>query len=137
MTILAAALAACQTTAPPPEITEGRLPPCPGTPNCVSSQAEGKHWIKPLRLGGDPELALGVIMDTMALLRRAEVVSGQGDLVHVTFRSRLGFVDDVHFLLDREEGVIHVRSASRTGYSDLGVNRRRVERLRRDLEGKI
>jgi uncharacterized protein (DUF1499 family) len=53
-----------------------------------------------------------------------------GDLVRAEFRSRLGFVDDVEFRIDEAAGRIHVRSASRKGYWDLGVNRRRVETIR-------
>ena len=60
-----------------------------------------------------------------------EIVTETADYVHALCRSRGGFIDDVEFRLSPNEGVIHVRSASRSGLHDLGVNRRRVERLRR------
>ncbi len=60
-----------------------------------------------------------------------EIVAETADYLHALCRSRGGFIDDVEFRLSPDEGVIHVRSASRSGLHDLGVNRRRVERLRR------
>jgi len=60
------------------------------------------------------------------------IITEEGSYLHAETRSFLfRFVDDVEFMMDTDSRVIHVRSASRTGYSDLGVNRRRVERLRR------
>ena len=68
---------------------------------------------------------------------RAVVVDSSGMVVRAEFRSRLGFVDDVVFRIDDAAGVIHVRSASRTGYWDLGVNRRRVEAIREAFGGAV
>jgi uncharacterized protein (DUF1499 family) len=60
------------------------------------------------------------------------------DDIHAEFRSRVfGFVDDVEFFFPAGQRVIHVRSASRTGYSDFGVNRKRIERMRRQLEAAL
>ena len=63
---------------------------------------------------------------------RTRIVKEEGGYLHAEARSFLfRFVDDVEFMFDADQQVIHVRSASRLGYSDLGVNRRRVERIRR------
>lgn len=64
-------------------------------------------------------------------LPQATIATREPNYLHVEFRSSLfGFVDDVEFLADEAANVIHVRSASRIGYSDGGTNRRRVEMLR-------
>lgn len=138
------ALFLCLATAScsPPKSTEGpsaaRLAPCPRSPNCVSSQSEdGRHSVEPLLLTAPPEAALDAIAAILGGMTRARVVFREGNLLAAEFRSRLGFVDDVHFLVDPESGLVHVRSASRVGYWDMGVNRRRVQLLRRALEGRI
>jgi len=112
-----------------------RLPPCPESPNCVSSQAgDSAHYIAPLAAAPDPELAWRRLKAALGALPRLRVVEEDPDYLHAEATSRVfRFVDDVEFLLDRDGGLIHVRSASRTGYSDFGVNRRRVERIRRML----
>lgn len=110
-----------------------RLAPCPDSPNCVSSQAaDARHRVAPLAFDGDADTAMETLRGLLeALPRVAVVASGPGSLRAVFTTRLLRFRDDVDFLLDREQRLIHVRSASRVGYSDLGTNRRRVERLRR------
>ncbi|HEV8243698.1 MAG TPA: DUF1499 domain-containing protein [Nitrospirales bacterium] len=108
------------------------LKPCPSSPNCVSSLAEdAPHRVLPLSWTGE-------LTQAKARLRQAVLAAGDATFVveadtywHLEFRSRVfRFVDDVEFLFDREHRLIHVRSASRVGYSDLGVNRKRVETIR-------
>jgi len=110
----------------------GALAPCPASPNCVSSQApddDATHHVAPL-----PDVPRDRLLDVLEAQPRAEIVVADGDVVHVVFTTRLlRFRDDVH--LSRGDGVWHVRSASRLGYGDMGVNRRRVEALRTELEG--
>jgi uncharacterized protein (DUF1499 family) len=116
----------------------GKLQRCPSSPNCVSSWPgeDEKHRVPPLRWPA-------TLADTKAKLRRAVLSAGNAKFVeetetywHVEFRSRFfRFVDDVEFLFDPQGEIIHVRSASRVGYSDLGVNRARVEKIRRVLNG--
>lgn len=112
--------------------SDGRLAPCPDSPNCVSSFADGeRHAIEPLRTD------LATIRSLIGELNNADVVESEGEnYLRAEFTTRIiGFVDDVEFLYDPEEGVTHVRSASRVGYSDLGANRQRIERLRQRLNG--
>lgn len=111
---------------------DGRLSPCPSRPNCVSSQsADPAHYVDPLyyaESAGDVIVEIKMIIKRM---KRAAVIKANPTYLHVEFRSALfRFVDDVEFLVDEAERTIHVRSASRVGYSDLGVNRRRIERIR-------
>ena len=109
------------------------LPPCPASPNCVSSQAvDSGQQVAPLAFAVRPDEALGRLKQVLLNEPRTTIVTEEGGYLHAEVRSFLfHFVDDVEFTLDADRHVIHVRSASRTGYSDLGVNRRRVERLRK------
>lgn len=114
----------------------GKLAPCPASPNCVCSQhdpADAPHHTAPLPLG-DVATWKERVRSVVDAMPRTEWVGDEGDYLHATFTTRIfRWVDDVEFLADPEAGVIHVRSASRTGYSDLGVNRARVEAIRAAL----
>ncbi len=111
---------------------DGRLAPCPAKPNCVSSQAaDPDHRIAPLPLSGDAAGAMVTLAKVVAAQPGASVVTRNDRYLYATFATPLmGFVDDVEFVADPARGVIDVRSASRLGHSDLGVNRKRVEALR-------
>lgn len=118
---------------------EGSLAPCPSSPNCVSSQAEDeRHRIAPLACSGDPDGAFARLKRVLSGRSDTTIVEDSPDYLRVELRTML-FVDDSEFLLDRTNKVIHVRSASRLGYSDLGKNRSRLEDIRSQffaLEGK-
>jgi uncharacterized protein (DUF1499 family) len=113
--------------------TNDRLSPCPKSPNCVSSLSEDKsHYVEPLSYKVSQEEAREKLITVINSMKRSEIVTAKANYIHATFKSALfGFVDDVEFSFDDERKFIDVRSASRTGYSDLGVNRRRVEEIRR------
>ena len=107
------------------------LPPCPSSPNCVSSRdPDPSRRVDPIPFQRTAEEAREVLETVLRSLPRATIVASSGSRIRAEFRSRLGFVDDVEFRIDEAAGVIHLRSASRTGYWDLGVNRRRVEAIR-------
>ena len=114
-------------------VRDGRLAPCPDAPNCVSSQADdAAHRMEPIPFNGDADAALARLRAVLAARPRTAVVEADGDYVHVECTSLLfRFVDDVEFVVDREKKVIHFRSASRVGRSDLGVNRQRMEEIRK------
>jgi len=113
-----------------------RLAPCPSSPNCVSSQSdEEKHRIDPLRYTSTPAAAWDRLKTVVRGMDRTTPVRETADYLHVEFRTLLGFVDDVEFYLDERERVIHLRSASRMGYWDLGVNRKRMESIRAGFGG--
>jgi uncharacterized protein (DUF1499 family) len=113
-------------------VTAGRLAACPDSPNCVSSQsADPRHAIDPLRYEGTAEKARELLIEAVSGMKRARIVVTEERYLHVEYTSALlRFVDDVEFFLDDGTKTIHLRSASRVGYSDLGVNRRRVEKIR-------
>jgi uncharacterized protein (DUF1499 family) len=110
-------------------VRNGRLAPPRRTPNCVSSQADpadAEHYIAPIPFKGD---AMGAVRKAVESMPGTRVVSATSSYLYAEFRSKLlGFVDDVEFFHDGS--TIHVRSASRLGRRDFGVNRRRVEELR-------
>jgi uncharacterized protein (DUF1499 family) len=118
--------------APAEEIVT-QLSACPDTPNCVSSQSsDTAHFIAPIPFSGPPGSALQRLKGVLAAEPRTVITVEQGSYLHAEARSLVfQFVDDIEFLLDTAQQLIHVRSASRSGYSDLGVNRRRVERIRK------
>jgi len=116
-------------------INNGELTPCPKTPNCVNSQAVGeKQYIQPIRYAGTQQEARARLLQILDSLKRTKILTAQENYIRAEFTSTLfRFVDDVEFYFPEEhagETVIHVRSASRIGYSDLGANRKRIERIR-------
>jgi uncharacterized protein (DUF1499 family) len=101
----------------------------------VSSQTvDERHRIAPFAVAGGSDAAWARLRDILSSRSDTRVVDSRADYLRVEFRTRLGFVDDAEFLLDREARVIQVRSASRVGYSDLGKNRSRLEQIREALE---
>ncbi|WP_353929374.1 DUF1499 domain-containing protein [Okeanomitos corallinicola TIOX110] len=113
-------------------IKDGRLTPCPASPNCVCSQdTDSLHQIAPLNFTSTPAQALSQLKRIIQSLPRTKIITEAEDYLYVEFKTALmGFVDDVEFYLDRDLNTIHVRSASRLGYGDLGLNRQRIETIR-------
>lgn len=108
-----------------------RLPSCTGSRNCVSSQSDQKQQaIEPLSFRGSPEEAFACLKRILSATERAKLVTSGPESLRVEFRTRLGFVDDAHFLMDSEHELIHMYSASRVGSWDFGVNRKRLEKIR-------
>jgi uncharacterized protein (DUF1499 family) len=120
-------------------VTNGKLLACPASPNCVNSQTDAtdaEHSIAPLTYTSDPTTAWATLKTIVQGMERAKIISETSDYLYAEFTSKLmGFVDDVEFYLDANASVIQVRSASRLGQSDLGVNRKRVEEIRPKLAG--
>lgn len=116
-------------------VTNGQLADCPDSPNCVSSQAkDDAHRVAPLRYSGEAKGFQEKLVKTLEGDASARVVEARPGYVRAEFRSRImGFVDDAEFSWQNPER-IEVRSASRLGYGDFGVNRARVEHLRTLLE---
>jgi uncharacterized protein (DUF1499 family) len=116
-----------------------RLDPCPSSPNCVSTQAQDAgHAIAPIRYRKSRVEAKEALKEVIRSLPRTKLVEEDESYLHYEFTSLLmRFVDDVEFLFDDETKTIHFRSASRTGYGDLGVNRTRMGEIRSLVEGKL
>ena len=121
----------CASNPPKVQLVDGRLKACPNSPNCVSSESDSpSSRVEPLTFQGLPEKAWGDLKETIRDMG-GEIQEEHDGYLWATFTTRLfRFVDDVELRMVSTNGIIHVRSGSRVGYSDLGVNRRRVEKLR-------
>jgi uncharacterized protein (DUF1499 family) len=117
-------------------IHNGQLAPCPASPNCVSSQAsDPQHQIAPIIDRGDAAPVWADLKALIVSLPNTQIVAETENYLYAEFTSKfMGFVDDVEFY--RTDGTIQVRSASRLGESDLGVNRQRIEMIREKLQAK-
>lgn len=122
-----------QTSPVPPTIGEknGMLSPCPNTPNCVSTQhGQGDGRMESLSFSGSEEAAREKLIKVIREMPRSTIKASRPGYIHAEFRSAaLGFVDDVEFVFDSESSRIDYRAAARLGYSDLGVNRQRMEAI--------
>lgn len=111
-------------------VKDGRLAPCKPTPNCVSSQADPadqEHYIAPIVYSG----TMQELRRAVESMTRATVIREEGNYLYAEYKSALlGYVDDVELWLDDKARLVHVRSASRLGRRDFGVNRKRIEELR-------
>jgi uncharacterized protein (DUF1499 family) len=121
----------CASNPPKVQLVDGRLRACPDSPNCVSSESDrASSRVEPLTFQGPPEKAWSNLKETLHEMG-GKIQEDREGYLWATFTSRVfRFVDDVEFRMVSTDGMIHVRSGSRVGYSDLGVNRRRVEKLR-------
>jgi len=121
-------------------VKQGRLAPPKTTPNCVSSQADpadAEHYVAPIAFKGAAAHAIGAARRAVEAMHGARVIRQEGAYLYAEFRTPiLRFVDDVEFASDEKAGLIHVRSASRLGRRDFGVNRARVEAIRARIEGR-
>lgn len=116
-----------------------QLTPCPTTPNCVNSQSqEPEHKIEPFTYNSSSQKAMADLKEVIQSFKRAKIITENKNYLYAEFTIPIvGFVDDVEFYLDERAKLIHVRSASRLGESDLGVNRRRIETIRNKLNKLI
>ena len=106
------------------------IPPCPSSPNCVSSMATDSHRIEPLAIRGDATACFDRLRIVLANREDTSIIAADDAHIRVEFRTLLGFVDDGLFVLDVPNGQIQIRSAARVGYWDMGKNRRRLEEIR-------
>jgi uncharacterized protein (DUF1499 family) len=113
-------------------VSDGHLAPCPSTPNCVSTEGDDPaQLMDPIPYDTSGEEAQERLLRVIGSLPRTRIVGSEPGYLWVEFRTwALGFIDDVEFRFAGEERLIHFRSASRLGHSDLGVNRKRMERVR-------
>ena len=117
-------------------VKAGRLARCPRCSNCVSSQvaADSDCHVAPLTLKTPADTLPEPLLRAISATPRTTIVTRRARYLHAEARSRIfGFVDDLELVLDDDRRTVHLRSASRVGYSDFGVNRERVEALRQTL----
>ncbi len=118
-------------------VVDGNLAPCPDSPNCVSTQAasdDSYHRMEPIPVTGSAADAQAAIVAAIQSMPRSTIIVTEPTYIHAEFRSALWrFVDDVEFYIDAEAGLIHFRSASRLGYSDMEANRTRMDALTTEI----
>ncbi len=117
-------------------VEDGHLIPCPESPNCVFSQSsDALHQIDSLSYKGKSLDAFEQLKTVVETMENTEIITENNPYLYAEFTTPIfGFVDDVEFYIDQGDHQIQVRSASRLGESDLGVNRRRVETIRAMFE---
>ena len=117
-------------------MNDHQLKPCPESPNCVSTQTQQKSkQMDPIPFELDPKEVLKVIKGVVENLPNTHLEKESLNYLHYTFKSAIfRFTDDVEFLIDAGQKLIHFRSASRTGYSDMGVNKKRMTELTAGIE---
>lgn len=128
-------LSGCAAVIPKLGIENGQLTECQTTPNCVISQARDKtHYIEPILTTGKPLEVKNHILKILNELKRSKIIVAEDNYIRAEFTSKvLRFVDDVEFYFPdtkSKEMTVHVRSASRVGHSDFGMNRKRIEQIR-------
>ena len=132
--ILIVVLAAEKNNAIPANIgvKDGVLAPLPDSPNAVSSQTDQtEKRVNPLPFFGDIEQTKTRVKIAVAEFGGALILTEKPDYLHVVFTVPvIPFKDDVEFFFSEKDNQVHYRSASRVGYSDLGVNRKRYMRLK-------
>lgn len=113
-------------------VSDGSLAACPSSPNCVSSDStDSGHNVSPFRLAVAPQEGWRVVRELVSALPRTTIVEVSDSYLYAECRSRIfRFVDDLELHLRPDDGIVVVRSASRVGSSDFGVNRDRIEHLR-------
>jgi uncharacterized protein (DUF1499 family) len=117
-------------------MSDSQLKPCPESPNCVSTQTQQKSkQMDPIPFVLDPKEVLKIIKSVAENLPNTHLEKESLSYLHYTFKSRIfRFTDDVEFLIDAGQKLIHFRSASRTGYSDMGVNKKRMTEIKKTIE---
>lgn len=111
---------------------DGELSPCPDSPNCVSTYAKDEqHAIAPINFSGTAEEALDAAKNALSSLSGIRILESEGNYIRATATTLvMRYIDDVEVYVDDQSKQIHFRSASRVGYSDLGANRKRMEKFR-------
>ena len=120
-------------------VSEGKLSSCPNKPNCVASDAtDERHAIAPFTYQTSDEQAWQVLKQVISQMPRTEIKKEDGNYLWAESTSKIfRFVDDIEFLLKPAQKEIALRSASRLGYGDLGVNRKRIENIRDNFKANL
>jgi uncharacterized protein (DUF1499 family) len=118
------------------KMSDTQLKPCPESPNCVSTQTQQKSkQMDPIPFKLSLKEVIKVIKSVVESLPNTHLEKESIHYLHYTFKSKIfRFTDDVEFLIDAEKKLIHFRSASRTGYSDMGVNKKRMTEIKKAIK---
>ena len=138
--VMATGLIGCASS-PPRQFTQSasEFTPCSSAPHCVSSQAasDSPRYVAPLAFHTSVERAHRALVAVLSEPENATIETAEDGFLHATFRTTVGFVDDVTCIVQPEKRIIDIKSSSRIGYYDLGANRRRVEALRVRFQARL
>lgn len=134
ITIIAATLLVMQNLKLPNNlgITNGKLSPLPSTPNAVSSQTEDKErYVEPLVFKTDSKTTRTALKAMLSSFKNVNIVTESDYYIHaVSISGKMRYRDDLEFFIDTNQNVVHFRSGSRVGYSDMGLNRERYNQIK-------
>lgn len=134
-------LAGCAAAPPRHFLSQsGSLMPCPSAPHCVSSEAarDNNHYVPPLAYSVSKARAYKALLAVLQHMKRTRIVTQKPDYIHATVTSAVfGFVDDVTFRFQPQDKRIQMKSASRVGYYDFGVNGRRAAYIRKRFNARL
>ena len=120
-------------------LKNGRLTDCPSSPNCVCSfeeKSDDKHFIEPFSFSSSEKEVITKLKEILKDMARTKIVEETENYIAAECTSLIfRFTDDLEFYIDAENKLIHFRSASRVGHSDLGVNRKRIDAIKEKLKG--
>ena len=129
-------LGACSSaTKKGPTYDGSELGACPNSPNCISSlENDDKHYLDAIEYSITKEQAKEIIIEIVKEEKNSEIITVEDNYIHVIFKSGVfKFIDDLEFVFSENENTINFRSAARSGYSDFGVNRKRLERIKKEF----
>lgn len=131
-------LGGCVSETPILGVEQGKLTQCPSKPNCVNSQAgNSEHFIESINVNKTQLETKNLLLKVISDRKNTVLKEVRDDYIKVEFLSKIfGFTDDVEFyfpVINSNTTIVHVRSASRVGYSDFGVNRKRIEAIRDEI----
>ena len=128
--VILAVLSFLSRKMPEKGLINGRLSPCPGSPNCVCSEYRGPNFVEPIHFTGPPQKVWERAKDVLLQLGSGIEVEERGYLRAVFTTKIFRFKDDVELRMETEKSLIHIRSSSRVGYFDFGQNRKRAVKIR-------
>lgn len=125
-----------------PGLIDGFLSKCPNTPNCVCSENKDHsgHYISPINISQNPKHNINyfiILKDTVKSIGGTIQIENENYFSAIFSSAIFGFVDDLEVRINSDKKIIHIRSASRVGRSDMGVNKKRVELLKQTFKKKI
>ena len=115
-------------------LVEDKLTKCPDKPNCICTEfeADATHYVSPMVYSGANISEVLFRLKSKVLEMGGSIQKESDSYLAATFTSSIfRFVDDLEFRIDSDQKIIHMRSASRVGYSDRGVNRKRIEQVKK------
>jgi len=112
-------------------VNNGMFAPMPKSPNAVSSQSDDPDYhVEPFPFKENLEHTKAVIINAIESYGNAEIITNESNYIHAIFTtSKMRFHDDVEIYFNESAGIVEYRSASRVGYSDMGLNKERYNKL--------